>query len=800
MYSYVLMIIIIVLCAGCDSGKKKSQGGQSSSAVTVKKFRIGGSVLGLTGNLAIANGDDTVTVAADGGFVFTKPVSEGDLYNVKIIALPQNQLCELRNSRNYAYRDHYDVAIECANLLERNIRLSLPSTLKLNELRLLSNYLGKGGQGEEQLSDLVTKMMVFDNSLVSLRNADNQILFLSYLSDLTAAEFELSSKSTAIALMLLEPTIVSALQDRGLSTGQIVNQLVTAVNANGDIDLLATEIQNLIAKKGSLSAPTAELNTSLARVLDSAIRIIVKSNALPVKPKAALASQSTVRQQKLSVVSSSEALGVVFSFAKSTDAIGTLNFSTTNQNARYVSLLSDKFSTLSIPPYGDKKFDVKSALGPQGSFSVVIVGPGTLGTLSEANMSGALDATITSGLNQYFVPSLNMLLGLKNPAKFNVSDCLGESSIKTLDSKSATQPGTIDALKNDKYYRLLTTVAFNAREQFVNGKNSKNQTPIEELFSCEKFGVGVLIANKKAIAIENTSGILIVLNSVFNPEKMPVSLNLFSSQNISFLTEAIRNSYAERTWTLSSVLQFDVAANRTQILAGDTVKFESACKDPTKGTPISCNVTWDFGDGKTAMGSSASNKYLADGLYTVTATAKDDDGAQQTQTINIDVLTLSQENNAFGTWTVKQNGAEKMQNSVRAKTFLDDEKDIFQIRLFAGAQQDNPQISLSLKGFDFNTNTRGDGVYGLEDASSGETCLGFYGNDSTPNSELFCTSTSGRASAHPFTGSVTVSTEIPTTNKKATFKFDAFDVNCVKDIVDCPSLQISGEVLFSSGF
>jgi hypothetical protein len=802
MFRYFLMLVFIVCCASCDSGRKGSKGGnQSSTPIDAgKKFKIGGSVLGLNGNIAIANGDDTVTVAADGGFIFAKPVNEGELYNVKIIALPQNQLCELRNSKNYAYRDHYDIGIECANLLERNIRISLPSTIKLNELRLMSNYQAKGGQGEEQLSDLVTKMMVFDNSVVSLRNAENKVLFLTYLSNLAAEEFELSSKTTAIALMLLEPTVVSALQDRGLVTGQFVDQLVSAVNSNGDIDLLATEIQNLIAKKGSLSLPTTELNASLGRVLDSAIRIIVKDSVLSTKHQTNIASNSTTAQRKLSVVSSSDALGVVFSFVKTTDGTGTLNFSTTNKNARYVSLLSEKFSPLSLPPYGDKKFEVKSALGSQGSFSVVIVGPGTLGTLSsEANMKSALAATITSGVSQYFVPSLNVLLGLKSPAGFRVADCLAEETITALDSKSAAQPNALKALGDDKYYQLLTTVSFNARNQFVTGTNNKNQSPIEELFSCEKFGVGVLIANKKAIAIENTAGILTALNGAFNPVNIPQSLNLFAPLNVSFLTEAIRNSYAERTWVLSSVLQFDVNASRTQILAGDTVQFTSSCKDPSNGNLIACDVTWNFGDGDTITGNLVSHKYLKTGSYTVTATAKDIDGAQQTQTINIDVLTFSQENTAFGSWTVKQNGSEKVLSSVRAKTFFDDENDLFQIRLFAAPQQDNPQISLSIKGFDFNTNTRGDGVYSLADTSSGETCLGFYGDDATPTGTVFCTSTTGRASTQPFSGTVTVSTESDADIKKAVFTFNAFDVACTKDILACDNIQVSGEVLFSSG-
>ena len=151
MLRYLLIITLLLLTYSCGGGGKHSHGPSQSSAPvdTSKKFKIGGAVKGLSGNLAIANGDDTVTIGTDGKFIFAKSVSEGALYSVKIVALPPNQLCELRNSKNYAYRDHYDIAIECASLVERNIRMSLPANIKLDEVRLLSNYQAKGGQGEE---------------------------------------------------------------------------------------------------------------------------------------------------------------------------------------------------------------------------------------------------------------------------------------------------------------------------------------------------------------------------------------------------------------------------------------------------------------------------------------------------------------------------------------------------------------------------------------------------------------------------------------------------------------------------
>ncbi len=804
MFRYLMIIALVLLTGACGGGKKSSRStGETPVPIdTTKKFKIGGVVKGLNGNLAIANGTDTVTVGADGGFVFAQSVSEGALYNVKIVALPQNQLCELRNSKNYAYRDHYDIAIECATLVERNIRMSLPANIQLDEVRLLSNYQAKGGQGEEQLSDLVTKMMVFDNSVVSLRNADNQILLLAYLGDITAEEFELSSKSTAIAFMLLEPTIVSAIQDRGWKISEFADELVTGVNANGDIDRLATEIQNLIIKNGNLNSPSSTFSAALGRVLDSATRVITSHNVASAQVPNTLATAPKIIQRKLSTVDSSDALGVAFNYAKATDGSSTLHFSAANQNARYISLHSDsdKFAAVSLSPYSSESFEVVAEVGFQENFNVLITGPGALGVLSDANVTNVLEASVTSGVNQHFLPSVNALLGLKDPSGFNTSDCLSADSIETLGSPSNTQNSIREALLQDKYFRLLTGVSFYARSQFISSTNTTNQTPVVELFACEKFGLGVLIANKKAIAIENTTGILTALNGVFNPANLPISLNLFALPNVSLLSEAIRNSYAERTWVLSTVLQFEINANTTQVLAGNPVQFTSSCKDPSNNAVISCDVTWDFGDGNTATGNTVANSYLATGHYLVTATAKDADGAQQTQTINIDVLTFSQDNNAFGQWVVTQGGTEQPLNSVRAKTFFDDANGIFQIRLFSAFQQDNPQISLSLKGYDFNANAGGDGIYSLDDTSSGETCLGFYGDDTSPAGAVYCTSSTGRASTLPFTGSVTVTTDTSTLSKKAVFEFEAFNISCTTDIATCDSVQVSGEVQFDPGF
>ena len=821
MLRYMLIIALVVTASSCGGGGGGGSKGGSPTPPpevdTSKKFKLGGQVKGLRGNLAIANGDDTLSLSEDGTFMFVKPVSEGSLYNVKIVALPQNQLCELRNSKNFAYRDRYDLSIECAVLIERKAVMNIPARYKLSDLRVVSNYQAKGGSGEDPLVEASTTLTVFDNSVVTLRNAANQMLFMAYLTDTTAESFELNSKSTAMALILLEPTVVSAinyrkalLSDAALKHPSQVNavnaaftklsasSLVSVINSKGDLDALTQEIQTLIDNGGNLATSTMSLSASLSRVLDSTVRTI---SAIQVPSAVATPLPTTVIKQKYSDVNSSTALGVAFTYSKAADNTGTLNLLVGNQHPRYVLLRAkpNHFADTLLDPYGAASFELKSGIVSKENFNVVISGPGTLGSFSAENEAGVIQATLASGIGLYFLPSVNAILGLKNPDSFNARDCVAAATIKNLDTTSASQVGFVSDLQNDKYYKLFTQISFVARDKFITGKNADNQSPISELFSCEKFGLGVLIGSKKAMAIENTSDVLNTLNNVYKQANFPATLNLFLLPQVSQLSEAIRNSYAERIWVLSTALQFSILANRTQTLNGQAVQFLSSCKDPATAAAVACDVEWNFGDGSKAIGGSTSHTYTQDGFYTVTAKAQDVDGAQQTQTVIIDVISVLPGETAYGGWTVTHGDSVQEFNSLKSSTIYDDTEAVMQIRLFATLNQENPQLRLLLNGYNFNSNTRGNGVYSLDDSTSGETCLGFYGGDEGPANKFYCTSTLGLAKNSPFTGTVTVTTDSATAGKKAVFQFTAYDKACTNELSTCDTIRVTGSVNFKPG-
>jgi hypothetical protein len=68
---------------------------------------------------------------------------------------------------------------------------------------------------------------------------------------------------------------------------------------------------------------------------------------------------------------------------------------------------------------------------------------------------------------------------------------------------------------------------------------------------------------------------------------------------------------------------------------GDTVNFDGSFTDPGNDTHT---ITWDFGDGSTASGTTTpSHVYADDGIYTVTMTVTDDDGGVGSDSLVVEV-------------------------------------------------------------------------------------------------------------------------------------------------------------------
>lgn len=80
-----------------------------------------------------------------------------------------------------------------------------------------------------------------------------------------------------------------------------------------------------------------------------------------------------------------------------------------------------------------------------------------------------------------------------------------------------------------------------------------------------------------------------------------------------------------------------VAAIGTPAISGRTVSVSGTGSTDSDGTIAA--YAWNFGDGSTATGATASRTYAADGTYTVTLTVTDDDGAPASTTRSVTVTT-----------------------------------------------------------------------------------------------------------------------------------------------------------------
>jgi len=87
--------------------------------------------------------------------------------------------------------------------------------------------------------------------------------------------------------------------------------------------------------------------------------------------------------------------------------------------------------------------------------------------------------------------------------------------------------------------------------------------------------------------------------------------------------------------SLAPVAQSAAAASPNPAVAGVAVLFAVAANDPDGGA---VTVTWDFGDGSSGTGATATHAYSTPGVYTATATMTDATGATTVSTIAITII------------------------------------------------------------------------------------------------------------------------------------------------------------------
>lgn len=116
------LISAAVLLSACGGGGGGSGGGfflppptgPAAPPPQAASFSIGGSVSGLNGSLVLRNnGQDDVTLSADGSFTFAQAVGEGQGYAVTVLRQPAGQVCTVSAGQGTATSNVAQVRVAC---------------------------------------------------------------------------------------------------------------------------------------------------------------------------------------------------------------------------------------------------------------------------------------------------------------------------------------------------------------------------------------------------------------------------------------------------------------------------------------------------------------------------------------------------------------------------------------------------------------------------------------------------------------------------------------------------------------
>lgn len=86
-----------------------------STSKPLASYSISGTVSGLVGTVTISNGSESLTITADGAFIFTKPIQQGSSYSITVTSQPVGQICTIANSSGNIQSTISNISIVCAN-------------------------------------------------------------------------------------------------------------------------------------------------------------------------------------------------------------------------------------------------------------------------------------------------------------------------------------------------------------------------------------------------------------------------------------------------------------------------------------------------------------------------------------------------------------------------------------------------------------------------------------------------------------------------------------------------------------
>lgn len=696
LFFLISLLPLFVACGG-GGGSDNNSGSLSTNPPPASggQYSLGGTVHGLDGSLTIANGNDQLILTAEGNFTFSVLLNTGDLYSVKVVSSPDNQICEVLNGRGFITADTNNVVIECVSIVPVSVIIDRPDGFSLSDLRLISNYEALGGISEPALigggnSETLT---VSNNSFISLLNENgsstnfDNVVYLSFIDNVSKNNFVIDSVTTAISLVLLEPTIASTIQDRNLSVSMIIDGLITALdtpiapNPISPLDDLSAQIQAL-ADAGMTLTNNANSLTALQAALDVAI---AHFQTIPLVPPELMAGSVT-----------SQEAGISFDFSQITSGI---QINTYNHRNRFVSIESSDFASVELAPYAMESFLISNGvIDLQTIFNINIIGPGENGSLNSQNSNSLYTTSAISDLSLYLFPSIKSVLGLSNAFAFDLNQCFSEAVTNQLVNAMSQDTTARNELNNANYYRAFTAMYNRGLSnilQMLSDSITNNTTRL--IVDCPEFSIGLITERRKTAAIENISTLLTLVNDVYtNPLGL---IGLFDGSDVTHLINAINQSSVDSTWSLGR--QYSVTGG---------------------------GINSDF-----AIGSDSVTKE-----------------------------------------PVEEQGE--------------------RLEITAGASIQYPRVLLNLNDASQNAASN---AYSFDDLNGVEVCQALFEVQNPDNSiDRYCTWTDGLLVANPQTGQI-IKSSVNDSVSKYSFAFDAIRFDCAGITANCPTINVSGELLYS---
>ncbi len=618
------LVSLISFLVACSESPSNNPDGEPIQPTPVPEFALGGTVSGLNGEVRLKlssdslTADESLSVTENDTFTFINKLPDGAFYSVSIDSdgLPERQLCDVSNASAYIYGDRSSVRVNCADVVESAVRITVPEHHTLDGLRIVSNFSSFGGEGENPVSDSVT-MKVFDDTVVALKAlsedgeqsgeaSEEKILYLSYIVDADVEALEVNSESTAIAFILLEPTVINALRDRGLSASDVYTDLLAALHEVEAIESLADAIDKhlYLSASSHLGNPNGSFTPDLKFALQTAIDYIV---TLP------LASEDNAKfsLQKVRWDVEPANTDVALSFEKFPGDNPAISINATNSKGRYVQLtvssdnngLAEPIKPVMVRPNNSADIILPSGITSQAHVTVRVNGPGVLGDFEPEQLDAISEATAATAAYQYALPSLNPLFGLARPAAFNIDECLTEEQINSLIydqdgelSLKAVKAGVNqltqlkEEISEDQYFRAFSVVSSSVRARLLEAESLESSL-LKNILECDKFGTGILLVNDPDVmnsALENISSILRVLNDIYLDSELDVQLNLFGEENVSHIANMLNEVSADSKWVMSNLLLLEVSeADYSGLVSNAMTEFSASCFAPPILEPVS---------------------------------------------------------------------------------------------------------------------------------------------------------------------------------------------------------------------